>query len=482
MAELPIKDCPGARATGHNTKAERIQVTETLARSSPDGDEQRNPRNWRPRKKRLLFLALMSSSILADGGMTWGATLIVPQALEWGISVNKSATTMNYGMLLQGVGGLMAIPLIEAYGRLPVWLWPQFITTFMVLGATLSNDYGVFTTFRSLQGLFGTVPQVVGLPIIHDMYPPEEWSQMINIWGTTFLVGPFLGPALAGYIGAASDWKVSFGILTVFYGLSTLLIFCFGHETYFVPGRQCQRNRRLLSMFGVRNHNVPAGPTLLYWCRTMLVYIFKAPLLLTGLATMVNFCWPIGITVTVSTFVAEPPYLFNTVQSSSLRWAAILGALLGWVYGYWFNGWVGRSSPTTYYTEKRLHGVWAAIVAMACGLLTYGLTLNYGKHWIGLAFGWLMVVAGMVASTVSITSYALEKYPEQSTVVSAIINAWRTASGFSVGYFQPAWIQRDGVAAVFGTQAAVVVANMILTITPVIVMGRRKAARKATLA
>ncbi|RAH86727.1 hypothetical protein BO86DRAFT_394526 [Aspergillus japonicus CBS 114.51] len=339
----------------------------------------------------------------------------------------------------------------------------------MVVGATLFNDYGIFTTFRSLHGLFGTVPQVVGLPIIHDM-------------GATFLVLPSLGPALAGYIGAASDWKVSFGILTVFYGLSTVLIFCFGHETYFVPGRQCQRNRRLLPMFGVRNHNLPAGPTLLYWCGTMLVYIFKASLLLTGIVTMVNFCWPIGITVTVSTFVAEPPYLFNTVQSSSLRWAAILGALLGWVYGYWFNGWVGRSSPTTYYTEKRLHGVWAAIVTMVCGLLTYGLALNFGKHWIGLAFGWLMVVAGMVASTVSITSYALEKYPEQSTVVSAIINAWRTASGFSVGYFQPAWIQRDGVAAVFGTQAAVVVANMILTITPVIVMGRRKAARKTTLA
>jgi hypothetical protein len=49
--------------------------------------------------------------------MTWGATLIVPQALEWEVSVDHSATSMNYGILLQGVGGLIAIPLIEAYGR-----------------------------------------------------------------------------------------------------------------------------------------------------------------------------------------------------------------------------------------------------------------------------------------------------------------------------------------------------------------------------
>ena len=43
----------------------------------------------------------------------------------------------------------------------------------MVLGAALSKDYDTFTAFRSLQGLFGTIPQVVGLPIIHDMYRPE---------------------------------------------------------------------------------------------------------------------------------------------------------------------------------------------------------------------------------------------------------------------------------------------------------------------
>lgn len=166
--------------------------------------------------------------------------------------------------------------------------------------------------------------------------------------GTTFLIGPFIGPALAGYIGAGSNWKVSFGILTVFYGISTILIFVFGYETYFVKGRQCQRNSRLQSILGIKNHNLPVGRTLGYWTKLLAIYIFKLPLLLTGIATMVNFCWPIGmlgfcshlfieiwfwscqgITVTVSTFVAEPPYLFNTVQSASLRWAPIIGGLIG---------------------------------------------------------------------------------------------------------------------------------------------------------
>lgn len=49
--------------------------------------------------------------------MTWGATLIVPQAMEWQIAVPKSATSLNYGILLQGIGGVLFVPLIEAYGR-----------------------------------------------------------------------------------------------------------------------------------------------------------------------------------------------------------------------------------------------------------------------------------------------------------------------------------------------------------------------------
>ncbi|CBF82176.1 hypothetical protein AN5284.2 [Aspergillus nidulans FGSC A4] len=463
-------------------KASDPQTTElpptTYTPPAENDDESRSPRNWSPWKKRLLFISLMSSSILADGGMVWGATLIVEQALDWGITVDKAATTMNYGLLLQGIGGLMAIPLIEAYGRLPVWLWPQFITTFMVLGATLSNDYKTFTAFRSLQGLFGTVPQVVGLPIIHDMYDPKG---LTGHRGTTFLIGPFLGPAIAGYISAGSNWKVSFGMLTLFYGLSTILIFLFGHETYFVKGRQCQCNTRFQAIFGIKSHNLPVFSTVALWTKTLVVYIFKFPLLLTGIATMVNFCWPIGITVTVSTFVAQPPYLFDTIQSSSLRWAPILGGLTGFSFGYFFNNWIYRSRQENWRPEYRLHGVWFAIGTMAAGLLTYGLTLHFHKHWIGLAFGWGMVVAGMIASTVSITSYALDKYPDQSTVVSAIINGWRTASGFSVGYFQPTWIAKNGLAAVFATQAGVVVAVLVLTITPVIVIEGKRARGEGTI-
>lgn len=49
--------------------------------------------------------------------MTWGATLVVPQAMEWKTSITHSATSLNYGILLQGFGGIIAVPFMDAYGR-----------------------------------------------------------------------------------------------------------------------------------------------------------------------------------------------------------------------------------------------------------------------------------------------------------------------------------------------------------------------------
>jgi hypothetical protein len=80
--------------------------------------------------------------------------------------------------------------------------------------------------------------------------------------------------------------------------------------------------------------------------------------------------------------------------------------LVGFNFGYFFNGWIHRSRQEKWRPEYRLHGVWFAIGTMAAGLLTYGLTLHFHKHWIGLAFGWGMVVAGMIASTVYVNRIA----------------------------------------------------------------------------
>jgi hypothetical protein len=61
------------------------------------------------------------------------------------------------------------------------------------------------------------------------------------------------------------------------------------------------------------------------------------------------------------------------------------------------------SSTPAWRPEYRLHGVWIPIASLAGGLVTYGLTLNFQKSWLGLAFGWIMVNLGMLGSTVYVS-------------------------------------------------------------------------------
>ncbi|KAH6664072.1 putative MFS transporter [Halenospora varia] len=442
-----------------------------------DPSDPLDPHNWSPWKKRSVFLALMSSSILCDGGMTWGATLFVAQTFEWHISIPTSSTSMNYGILLQGFGGVFAVPFIEHFGRYPVWFWTQVLALACVIGATLAPSFASFVAFRSLQGLFGTVPQVIGLPIIHDMYDPEDWPRKINIWDTTFLVGPFLGPALAGYLANVLDWRGCFAVLAGLYGASTAIVLVFGRETYYAPNYGSLKAPTFTeTLFGRGGALAFNRPSFARTSEILFLYIFRVPMLLVGFATLCNFTWPIGITVTIDSFIRAPPYLMDNTSAGSMRWAAIFGALAGWLIGYLFNEWISkhRVHRPDWRPEYRLHGVWVPLFCLVWGLLTYGLTINFDKSWVGIAFGWFGVNIGLVGTMVAITAFALEKYSEQATVVSAILNMWRTCGGFSVSYFQSAWIARAGVAVVFGCQAAIVAVTVVCFVATTIVIGKKK--------
>jgi hypothetical protein len=70
-------------------------------------------------------------------------------------------------------------------------------------------------------------------------------------------------------------------VLTAIYGMSTVMVILFGYETYYKPGRTTNQSR-IASYFGIGNTLLPKGSTLRYWSRTVAVYVFKFPLLMTG--------------------------------------------------------------------------------------------------------------------------------------------------------------------------------------------------------
>lgn len=232
-----------------------------------------------------------------------------------------------------------------------------------------------------------------------------EWPSKINIWGTTLLIGPFLFPALAGYIlEGTQSWRDCFKVLAGLYAFSTVMILVFGYETYHDRTSGAQQVSRVQTFFAIGNTQNPKTKLFSASMSNTMRLMFAPPILLIGLSTMINCTWPIGITTTIDSFVRGPSYGFGNIADASIRFAGVVGALLGFCFGYFFNEWIYNGSngrrKTCWRSEYRLHGVWFPIGSMVCGLLTYGLTLDKEKSWVGLAFGWVMVNIGLTGSTV----------------------------------------------------------------------------------
>lgn len=85
------------------------------------------------------------------------------------MSIPEVGESLSGGIFMQGPGGLLAVPLIQRFGRLPVLFWSQFLSAIVVMAAAVSPTYASFTAFRTLQGFVNTAPQVIGLSMVHDL-------------------------------------------------------------------------------------------------------------------------------------------------------------------------------------------------------------------------------------------------------------------------------------------------------------------------
>jgi len=175
----------------------------------------------------------------------------------------------------------------------------------------------------------------------------------------------------------------------------------------------------------------------------------------------------------------------------------MIGTVCAEFWGHWFNDFLCnqyiRKHSGKYKPENRLWGVYPSWIIGIAGLVLFGETLQHERSWVGIAFGWYVIrfqamgclnddaIRGMncfstLGTTVAISAYILDVFPQQAALASAWINATRTVGGFCVVYFQVKWVAKSGPAVTFGCQAAIVAFFIISIIITQLFGGRwRKA-------
>jgi MFS family permease len=84
--------------------------------------------------------------------------------------ISRAAYFFNNSALLQGVSCLFWVPLLNKYGRRPVYIIAYILYFFMILGAGLSKTYAAELTTRTILGIGAGAGECLAPVTIADVF------------------------------------------------------------------------------------------------------------------------------------------------------------------------------------------------------------------------------------------------------------------------------------------------------------------------
>ena len=326
-----------------------------------------------PRRKIVIVSVLSFCSFLAP----ISSTSILSASPEVVATFDTTGTIFNLSnamyMVFMGLSPLVYGPLGSTYGR----RWPLIISsltfTIFSIGSALSPNLACYFVMRMLTAFQGTAFLIIGGTMIGDIYKPIERGTAYGFFLSGTLIGPALGPLIAGIIVTYVSWRNIFWLQTALAGVASIAVFFLIPETIhrarkedLVGLSRSQKARKLWSW---------TNPIRVLW-------LFRFPnLAVAGIASSA-LVWNMYSLLTPIRYVLNPRFELTTPLQSGLFYIAPgCGYLTGTFFGgrwadhvvkKWIRKRGGQRVP-----EDRLRSCLVAlgVVIPACMLL-YGWSIE----------------------------------------------------------------------------------------------------------
>ncbi|KAL5001049.1 major facilitator superfamily domain-containing protein [Aspergillus recurvatus] len=308
-------------------------------------------------------------------------------------------------------------PWCQTIGRRMSCLASTLIFLGASIGTALSPNIAAFMVFRMLTAFVGTAILVIGPAIIRDLYPPLERATGIAWFYTGTLVGPTIGPLLAGAIVTYTTWRVIFWLQTGLAAMSLFGVFFLLPETLSEtaprPLKGLTWGQKVKVFFTMTNPWRVISP-------------FKRPSLVMTAIASGSLVWNQYGLLTPIRYVLNPRFHLETpLQSGLLYLAPGCGYILGTFFGGRWADYVAtrwyKHRGQIFVPEDRLYAAvpFLGIVIPAC-MLIYGWSVDkeFGGLPVPIIFMFFQGVSQLFCFP-SLNTYCLDVVPDRSAELIA---------------------------------------------------------------
>lgn len=168
----------------------------------------------------------------------------------FGTDAGTVQLTMGLNLAAFAASQLVYGPLIDRFGRRPVFLIGMIAFALTSLLNAAAWSIGALIGARVLQGLAAGAEGVITLAVIRDLYDDRDAVKVWGAYGVAVAAAPAVGPVIGGYIHVWLGWQANFLLLAGLVAIVALLGWRFLPETLAERDGDAFRVRRLVQGYG----------------------------------------------------------------------------------------------------------------------------------------------------------------------------------------------------------------------------------------
>ncbi|KAF2637308.1 putative MFS transporter [Massarina eburnea CBS 473.64] len=350
----------------------------------------------------------------------FSSTSLLSATHEIAVDMNTTTEAVSLstaGLLVaMGLSPLVWSPIASIIGRRMAYIACLGVLFAFTIGAAVAQSMEVFVAMRVLSGLQGCFFHVAGQTILAEYFPPLQRGTATGFFLAGTVLGPPLGPLIAGIMMTYSTWRSVLWLQVVMIGISFLL------AVLFVPPTRTDASGFALNMRG-RNALVEFDP------RPVFQQMMYPNVIFTHLSCGF-LSWSQYALLSAPRHILSTRFGLSSPLSSGLFYIApVTGFLLGTVVGGRYSDmtvckWIARRG--TRLPQDRLNsGMWAFFFFIPAASLIYGWGLECERCSTARAGLALPIVtsffmaAGLLAAFASLNTYCAEAFPKKRREVIA---------------------------------------------------------------